>query len=89
MCALYGARYNLDGVAYESVVIGLQSIITGKRCVPRAPFGRGGEQDSVFLSFSRDGFHFQRSPVRHEVRLAKWPLLYATPRRRVKRSTFT
>jgi hypothetical protein len=47
-------------------VIGLFSIITGKRCVPPRPFNRGGEQDAVYIGWSRDGFNFQRSPVRAE-----------------------
>ena len=56
--------YQFDGIAYESVVVGLFSIITGKRCKPPRPFKRGGEQDAVYVGFSRDGFNFQRSPVR-------------------------
>ena len=56
---------NFDAVAYESIVVGLFSIITGERCVPPRPFKRGGEQDAVYVGFSRDGFfNFQRSPVR-------------------------
>ena len=58
--------YNVDAVAYESVVVGLFSIITGKHCNPAKPFMRGGEQDAVYLGFSRDGFNFFRSPVRSE-----------------------
>ena len=46
------------------MVVGLFSIITGKRCVPPRPFKRGGEQDAVYVGFSRDGFNFQRSPIR-------------------------
>ena len=38
--------------AYESVVVGLFSIITGKRCVPPRPYKRGGEQDAVYVGFS-------------------------------------
>ena len=56
--------YQFDGVSYESLVIGLFSIITGKRCSPPRPFKRGGEQDAVYVGWSRDGFTFQRSPVR-------------------------
>ena len=56
--------YQFDGIGYESVIIGLFSIITGKRCLPPRPFQRAGEQDAVYVGFSRDGFHFQRSPVR-------------------------
>jgi hypothetical protein len=56
--------YNFDAVAYESVLIGLPTILTGKRCTPAGPYGRGGEQDAVYLSFSRDGFNFQRAPDR-------------------------
>ena len=54
--------YNLNAIAFESVLVGLFTLITGKRCDPPRPFGRGGEQDSVFLGFSRDGFHWFRPP---------------------------
>ena len=46
--------------AYESVVVGLFSIITGKDCATPHPYGRGGEQDAVYAGWSRDGFHFSR-----------------------------
>jgi len=52
--------YNLDAVAYESVIVGLFSIFTGKYCASGAGFNRTGEWDSVFLGFSRDGFHWTR-----------------------------
>ena len=63
-CGGQAELYNLDGVAYESVVVGLFSIITGKRCSPPQPFHRGGEQDAVYVGFSRNGFDFLRSPER-------------------------
>jgi hypothetical protein len=50
--------YNLNAIAFESVMVGLFTLITGKRCDPPRPFGRGGEQDAVFLAFSRDGASF-------------------------------
>lgn len=52
--------YTLDLVAYESVMVGLFTIFTGKECGPTSPFNRTGEWDSVFLGFSRDGFHWMR-----------------------------
>ena len=55
--------YNLDAVAYESVLVGLFSIFTGKSCGPLSPLNRTGEWDSVFLGFSRDGFHWSRPVV--------------------------
>lgn len=63
-CGGEAELYNLDGAAYESVVVGLLSIITGKRCNPPRPFHRGGEQDAVYVGFSRNGFDFLRSPER-------------------------
>ena len=56
--------YNLDAVAYESVLVGLFSIFTGKDCGTMcnvtgqrcSPYNRTGEWDSVFLGFSRDGY---------------------------------
>ena len=47
---------NLDGVAYESVVLGLFSLWRG---APPAGSGRP-ELNDVCLGFSRDGFHFHR-----------------------------
>jgi hypothetical protein len=76
--------YNFDAVAYESVIIGLFSIITGKRCVPPRPFKRGGEQDAVYLGFSRDGFSFQRSPVPSAYTRAAVSILLLRCRERVK-----
>ena len=59
----YTDLYNVDAVSYESVTVGLYSLIIGKRCVPPHPFGRAGEQDLVVAGWSRDGFHFQMPPV--------------------------
>ena len=58
------ATDNLDAVAYESVLVGLFSIFTGKECGKMcnvtgekcSPYNRTGEWDSVFLGYSRDGF---------------------------------
>lgn len=63
--------YNLDAVAYESVVVGLFTILTGKACGPMcnitgahcSPYNRTGEWDSVFVGYSRDGFHWSRPVV--------------------------
>lgn len=55
--------YNLDAVAYESVMVGLFSIFTGKECGPSSPYNRTGEWDSVFVAFSRDGFHWSRPVI--------------------------
>jgi hypothetical protein len=45
--------YNLDAVAYESVLLGLFTIFRGDR--------RGGQKiNEVLLGFSRDGFHWAR-----------------------------
>ena len=60
-CGSRAELYNFDAIAYESVIVGLYSIITGKRCDPPRPYNRGGEQDA-----SRAGFNFLRSPVRSE-----------------------
>ena len=51
--------YTLDAVAYESILVGLLSLITGKHTGGH-PVGREGEQDAVFVAFSRDGFHWWR-----------------------------
>eukprot|EP00041_Stephanoeca_diplocostata_P033013 m.1077457 g.1077457 ORF g.1077457 m.1077457 type:complete len:481 (+) comp24251_c0_seq39:995-2437(+) len=59
----YTQLYNLDAVAYESVLVGLFSIFTGKYCADGAGFNRTGEWDSVFVAFSRDGFHWSRPVV--------------------------
>ena len=74
---VWRSRYQFDGVAYESIVIGLFSIITGKRCSPPRPFHRGGEQDAVYVGWSRDGFHFQRSPIRSSAFLPMGTLLHS------------
>lgn len=63
----YTQLYNLDAVAYESVIVGFFTILTGKRCPdgrnhsdaePSPVFNRTGEWDSVFTGYSRDGFHW-------------------------------
>lgn len=47
---------NIDGVAYESVILGLFSLWRGT-----APMGSGRpELNDVCVGFSRDGFHFAR-----------------------------
>jgi hypothetical protein len=51
-----GARpelYNLDAVAYESVVLGLFTMFRGER-------GNREKPNDVCLGFSRDGFHWAR-----------------------------
>jgi hypothetical protein len=48
--------YNLDGVAYESLLLGLFSIWRGDRNIPP---GRP-KVNEVCVGFSRDGFHWDR-----------------------------
>lgn len=65
--------YNLDAVAFESVIVGLFSIFTGKHCAAGENqsatdsghwvYNRTGEWDSVFTGFSRDGFHWFRPVI--------------------------
>jgi hypothetical protein len=52
----YGAEtelYNLDGVAYESVILGLFTIFRGERAEREKP-------NDICVGFSRDGFHWSR-----------------------------
>ncbi|MFM8470293.1 MAG: hypothetical protein ACKODH_10035 [Limisphaerales bacterium] len=51
--------YNLDAVAYESLMVGLFTIWRGDKNLPE---GRP-KPNSVWLGFSRDGYHWDR-PVR-------------------------
>jgi len=48
--------YNLDGVAYESLILGLFSIWRGDKNIPA---GRP-KPNEVCVGFSRDGFHWHR-----------------------------
>ncbi|MEA3207686.1 MAG: hypothetical protein QOE70_743 [Chthoniobacter sp.] len=48
--------YNFDAVAYESLMLGLFTIWRGDLNIPP---GRP-KPNSIFLGFSRDGFHFDR-----------------------------
>ena len=52
--------YNLDAIAYESVMLGLFTIWRGDKNIPP---GRP-KPNSVCLGFSRDGYHWDR-PDRH------------------------
>lgn len=75
----YTQLYNLDAVAFESLIVGSFSIFTGKHCAGgenqsstesgRWVYNRTGEWDSVFAGFSRDGFHWFRPKVdgKHKV----------------------
>ena len=45
--------YNLDGVAYESLILGLFTVFRGERPEREKP-------NDVCLGFSRDGFHWSR-----------------------------
>jgi hypothetical protein len=47
------------------VLVGLFSLITGKHTGGK-PYGRQGEQDAVYIAFSRDGFHWWRPPASSE-----------------------
>lgn len=55
----YTQLYNLDAVAYESVMLGVYSVFMGP---PNAVAGRTGlpKLNDLKLAFSRDGFHFSR-----------------------------
>jgi len=46
--------YNLDGVAYESVLLGLFTIFRGERSAREKP-------NDICVGFSRDGFHWDRT----------------------------
>lgn len=48
--------YNFDAIAYESLMLGLFSIWRGDTNIPP---GRP-KPNSIFVGFSRDGFHFDR-----------------------------
>lgn len=52
--------YNLDAVAYESVLLGLFSIVRGNPTTERPKL------NEVFAGFSRDGFHWYR-PFRQPI----------------------
>lgn len=56
-------QYNLDAVAFESVLVGLFTIMTGKYCASGGGVNRTGEWDQVFVGFSRDGVHWYRPMV--------------------------
>jgi hypothetical protein len=56
-------QYNLDAVAFESVLVGLFTIMTGKYCASGGGVNRTGEWDQVFVGFSRDGVHWFRPTV--------------------------
>ena len=62
--ATHSELYNLDAVAYESVLVGFFTIMRGKHT---AAYGRSddkwhGEYDGVYLGFSRNGFDWYRPP---------------------------
>ena len=55
--------YNVDAVAYESVLIGLFSIYSGVLKPPRGPSAmewQGDEHNAIHVGYSRDGFYFHR-----------------------------
>lgn len=72
----YSGLYNFDAVAYESLILGIFTIYRCKggpapgnkysalQCPNEGPDGSDlhnhSEFDSIFLGFSRDGFHFNR-----------------------------
>jgi hypothetical protein len=62
--ASHSELYNVDAVAYESVLVGLFTIMRGKQT---PAYGRSddkwhGEYDGVYLAFSRNGFDWFRPP---------------------------
>ena len=60
---------NFDAVAYESIVVGLFSIITGERCLPPRPFTRGGEQDAVYVGARIENVGKYQSCMVYELRI--------------------
>ena len=55
--------YNVDAIAYESVLIGLFSIYSGVLKPPRGPSAdqwQGDEHNALHLGYSRDSFYFHR-----------------------------
>ena len=55
--------YTLDAIAYESLLVGLFSILQCKATTPACPGPHNDHEfNSVFLGFSRDGFHWFRPP---------------------------
>jgi hypothetical protein len=69
----YTQLYNLDAVAYESVLVGFFSILSGKYCPEGGGVNRTGEWDNVFIGYSRDGYHWSRPKTngRHTAFLAE------------------
>ena len=66
--ASHSELYNVDAVAYESVLVGLFTIMRGKQT---PAYGRSddkwhGEYDGVYLAFSRNGFDWFRPPPAQE-----------------------
>jgi hypothetical protein len=49
--------YNLDCMAYESIMLGQFSIWQGEH---KEPFGAFPKRNEILLGFSRDGFHWHR-----------------------------
>lgn len=65
--------YNLDGFAYESVLVGLFTILRGDYD-NRSPVGPGRPKpNSVCVGFSRDGFHWERPDRRPFINYAEDP----------------
>eukprot|EP01048_Picozoa_sp_COSAG05_P003442 COSAG05_NODE_158_length_15673_cov_23.898946_2_plen_760_part_00 len=54
--------YNIDAVPYESLMVGLFSLITAEVCTDRSTGLSHEEADSVFVAFSRDGWSWSRPP---------------------------
>ena len=55
--------YNVDAIAYESVLVGLFSIYSGVLKPPSGPSAmqwQGDEHNELHLGFSRDSFFFHR-----------------------------
>jgi len=64
--------YNLDAVAYESVLLGLFSVWRGRN--PDYP--RRGKVNELCLGFSRDGFHWDRPEREPFVGVSEDPLAW-------------
>eukprot|EP01052_Picozoa_sp_SAG31_P031909 SAG31_NODE_3437_length_4274_cov_2.610778_1_plen_1124_part_00 len=73
MCSAPSQLYNLDVVAYESVLIGFFAIFRG--FYDGGSFQRtSGELNEIYLGVSRDGFTFFRPLPRQPFLESSWPL---------------
>ena len=67
--------YNLDAVAYESLMLGMPSIFHGNGTGPR----QRGHMNHTGVAFSRDGFHWDRTNREPFLPMGKIPLTGTVP----------